>query len=186
MALESLPSSDLRRSAMDSKRHHDHKAKWAYGTRSSLPAWYERDTPEQKPISTHLRPAHPDSHRRTQHRQNILVTKGMPVNNKVSFRHDAAEVIQDHLYSDSSADEAVNEPNAAGDEGVFYSFDAPSGPAAGEHLLSEAINKAVERFEVQETKKIEKEYEIIPLEEEHADGYVADDDDFEIVDPIRL
>lgn len=104
--------------------------------------------------------------------------------NKNNLRQDANEAVHD-FHSDSSADESVKEPNAVGDEGVFYSYDAPSGPAAGEQLLSVAINKAVERFEVQETRKIEKEYEIIPMEEEQADGYDADDD-FEIVDPIRL
>lgn len=55
MSAESLPSSDLRRSAMETKRHHDHKAKWAYGARSSFIPKYES---VRQP--THLRPAHPE------------------------------------------------------------------------------------------------------------------------------
>lgn len=56
MSSETFPSSDLRRSAVESKRHHDHKAKWAYGSRSSHPSKYES---VRQP--THVRrPAHPD------------------------------------------------------------------------------------------------------------------------------
>lgn len=66
---------------------------------------------------------------------------------------------------------------------VFYSFDLPTAPRAGEHLLSAALNKAVERFETKETEKLVMEYEFVDEHESVcADGYIADEDDYEFVD----
>lgn len=65
---------------------------------------------------------------------------------------------------------------------MAYSFDK-SGPSHGSEILSLAISKAVERFENKETEKLVKdEYEVVGKEvEARNEGYVADEDDFELV-----
>ena len=92
--------------------------------------------------------------------------------------------------SDSSAEDEVEDashaPEPVPDAEVMYSFDAPHGPAKGSQILSLAITKAVERYESQETEKIAKEYEFVDGKENDADGYFADEDDFEIVDSIKI
>ena len=90
----------------------------------------------------------------------------------------------DALTSDSSADEYARDasPMPAPDAGITYSFDAPRGPAHGSEILSMAISKAVERFEVKVTEKLVKdEYEIVDKDVDGHDGYFADEDDFEFV-----
>lgn len=55
-------------------------------------------------------------------------------------------------------------PSAAApdDEGVTYSFDAPTGPHEGNHVLGQALVQAVERFEGQVTEKlVMDEYEVV-------------------------
>jgi len=89
------------------------------------------------------------------------------------------------LTSDSSAEEDVKEASAAPepDAGITYSFDAERGPAKGSQILSMALAKAVEKYEVRATEKLVKEeYEVVGKEKEELhDGYVADEDDFELV-----
>ena len=89
------------------------------------------------------------------------------------------------MTSDSSAEEDVQEGSAAPepDAGITYSFDAPRGPAHGSEILNMAINKAVERFESKETEKLVKnEYEVVGKEADVGqEGYVADDDEYELV-----
>jgi len=89
------------------------------------------------------------------------------------------------LTSDSSAEEDVKEASAAPepDAGITYSFDAERGPAKGSQILSMALAKAVEKYEVRATEKLVKEeYEVVGQEKEELhDGYVADEDDFELV-----
>ena len=91
----------------------------------------------------------------------------------------------DDMTSDSSAEEDVREASAAPepDAGVTYSFDAPRGPALGSEILNMAINKAVERFENKETEKlIKSEYEVVGKDTDIGqEGYIADDDDYELV-----
>lgn len=74
---------------------------------------------------------------------------------------------------------AAPEPDAE----ILYSFDAPRGPAEGGHILSMALAKAVEKFEIKETEKLVKnEYEVVDNEKEEGhDGYVADEDDFQFI-----
>lgn len=86
--------------------------------------------------------------------------------------------------SDSSVDDffkhasTVPEPDA----GISYSFDAPRGPHQGSQILSMALAKAVEKFEVKATEKLVKdEYEIVGMEKEDPDGCIACEDDFELV-----
>ena len=86
-------------------------------------------------------------------------------------------------YNDGIAD--LNSPTDTVE--VFYSFDSPSAPRAGEHLLSAALTKAVERFEIKQTEKLALEYEFIDERESvGADGYTADEDDYEFVDRVNL
>ena len=88
----------------------------------------------------------------------------------------------DVLTSDSSAAEEVEEPSAAPDADITYSYDAPRGPTAGGEILSMAINKAVERFEIKETEKlVRNEYDVVAKDEEEERGGYAADDDFELI-----
>ena len=91
----------------------------------------------------------------------------------------------DTLTSDSSAEEDVKEGSAAPepDAGITYSFDAARGPAKGSQILSMALAKAVEKYEVRTTEKLVKEeYEVVAKEkDEFHDGYAADEDDFEFI-----
>jgi hypothetical protein len=101
---------------------------------------------------------------------------------KVSLRNDIREALNSGR-SDSSATEDVDEPSAAQDVPESFRDDGSvdSYEVSGQTILSDAINKAVEKFETQETEKLVKEYEIITRESEIAMGYLADDD-FELVD----
>ncbi len=87
--------------------------------------------------------------------------------------------------SDSSAEEDVKDASAAPepDAEILYSYDAPCGPAEGGQILSMALAKAVEKFETKATEKLVKdEYEVIAKEkEDNHDGYIADEDDYELV-----
>lgn len=65
---------------------------------------------------------------------------------------------------DSSADEDVIEASAAPepDAGITYSYDAARGPSGGSQVLSQALARAVERFENHETARIVNEqYEVL-------------------------
>ena len=91
----------------------------------------------------------------------------------------------DPSTSDSSAEEDVKEGSVAPepDAGISYSFDAPRGPTEGGQILSMALAKAVEKFEIRATEKLVKEeYEIVRKEkDDFHDGYNADEDDYELV-----
>lgn len=83
--------------------------------------------------------------------------------------------------SDTSASgaSATSEPDAD----VSYSFDAPRGPHQGSQILSMALAKAVERFEIKATEKLVKEeYEIVINEmDNHSAGYAATEEDYELI-----
>lgn len=92
---------------------------------------------------------------------------------------------KDTSASDTSAEEDVKEASSAPepDAGYTYSYDAPCGPGKGSQILGMALAKAVENFEIKATEKlIKEEYEVISTEKaELHTGYVADEDDFELV-----
>jgi len=92
----------------------------------------------------------------------------------------------DVSVSDASEEDAAREVSAgpAPDVDVMYSYDAPSGPGRGGDILSQALNKAVKRYETKVTEKIAKEYEFVDSAKDAVDGYAADadEDDFEFVD----
>ncbi|CRG88627.1 hypothetical protein PISL3812_05658 [Talaromyces islandicus] len=88
--------------------------------------------------------------------------------------------IQEALSSDSSADEIPQqdeEPVPWGDEGHF-AYDA-----RGENVLLAALSNAQTKYEDKVFEKTVKEYEVISHDEYASGlGYVADIDDFEVID----
>jgi hypothetical protein len=71
---------------------------------------------------------------------------------------------------------------------IMYSYDATHGPGSGTDVLSNAVTKAVQRYENKVTEKLAKEYEFVDNTKELADGYTTDaeEDDFEIIDGTNL
>ena len=109
---------------------------------------------------------------------------------KFAMRQD---LVDDLVYntSDSSAGEEVREASAAPepDADVMYSYDAKRAPGAGSQILSQAISKAVERFENKETEDmVKKEYDVIDgyEKEKEVAGYDADEDEFELIEKDNL
>ncbi len=83
--------------------------------------------------------------------------------NKTARKHQTLEEVESP--SDLSAEEDVAKeaiPGPEPDAGITYSFDAARGPGKGSQILSLALAKAVETFEVKETDRIVKdEYEVL-------------------------
>ncbi|KAA8650256.1 hypothetical protein EYZ11_003849 [Aspergillus tanneri] len=181
----SIVGSDLRGPGTGAKRVYNQKAKWAYGGRAALP---HREVSEYFPVT---RPAVPSTHYMNFHRSLQLSrkakTKQLVTDAKISLRNDIREALDS--ASDSSAGEDVDEPTSA--PNVTEEREGDTGGAvepydvAGQMILSDAVKKAVERFETQETEKLVKEYEMVSHEHEPAPGYLADDD-YELVDHVRL
>ena len=78
--------------------------------------------------------------------------------------------------------------NPVPDAEIMYSYDATHGPGSGTDVLSNAVTKAVQRYENKVTEKLAKEYEFVDNGKELADGYTADadEDDFEMIDGANL
>jgi hypothetical protein len=107
---------------------------------------------------------------------------------RISLHHDIQEIL-DTGTSDSSSGEEVEEPVAVEKDPKVIIVDEDENPipyeVSGETILSDAVNKAVEKYETKETEKLVKEYEIVSHESEMGTGYLADDD-FELVDHVQL
>ncbi|WEW59172.1 hypothetical protein PRK78_004641 [Emydomyces testavorans] len=173
----------MRRNATQSKRDHNRKAKWAHGSRPGFGQGWESYT-SVRPVIPQAKSQHD-----RQYHTYIIKRKSLPSKNTRSyFRSVYDEGMKEASDLSDSLNDDVPDPSSPADmREVFYSFDASSGPRAGEHLFSAALNKAVERFEFKETEKLVREYEFIE-ERESADseGYTADDDDYEMVDHATL
>lgn len=182
----SLAANDLRGAGTDAKRVYNQKAKWAYGGRSALP---RREVSEVYPVT---RPAVPSTHYMNLHRalqhDRKAKTNQLATSAKIDLRYDIREAL-DSGPSDSSSGEDIDDPASA--QTVVAEPDDEANATvehyevAGQTILSDAVNKAVERFETKETEKLVKEYEIVTHEHETTGGYLADDD-FELVDRVRL
>jgi hypothetical protein len=107
---------------------------------------------------------------------------------RISLHHDIQEIL-DTGTSDSSSGEEVEEPVAVEKDPKVIIVDEDENPipyeVSGETILSDAVNKAMEKYETKETEKLVKEYEIVSHESEMGTGYLADDD-FELVDHVQL
>ncbi|EGE86800.1 hypothetical protein RJZ56_003599 [Blastomyces dermatitidis] len=187
----SLPESDLRRAATESKRVRDHNEKWALGSRD--PNFTPLGQKIENPAYTRIRPMLSQGSRVCKSRRHLNqsdINKSFAAQ-RAHFSYIVDQVLyDDHNISDSSTDsdhapdhsEAVNDPN------IFYSFDAPTGPSQGTDILSAALANAVKKFEKKETENLAREYEFVAIEEtsnSHGDGYLADDD-FEFISRADL
>lgn len=109
---------------------------------------------------------------------------------KAALRLDIGDELANNATSDSSADEDVKDASTAPEPDVMYSFDATRGPGRGSEILSQAITKAVERFENKETEKlVDKEYDVIDGYNQERDvvgGYDADEDEYELIEKEGL
>ncbi|PLB44883.1 hypothetical protein P170DRAFT_440087 [Aspergillus steynii IBT 23096] len=114
-------------------------------------------------------------------------TNQLATSAKIDLRNDIREAL-DSGHSDSSSGEDVDDPASAptvAEEQTEAADTVEHYEVAGQTILSDAVNQAVERFETKETEKLVKEYEIVSHEHETSGGYLADDD-FELVDRVRL
>ncbi|KAI9750993.1 MAG: hypothetical protein M1835_001296 [Candelina submexicana] len=185
-AEQSFSNADLRSAAVDYNRFHADKAKWAHGEAAYAPG-RRNDIAEGT-----VRPVHP------QQKVNAAIRRGVGADlaradhrNKMARKFEVLEEV--YSPSDLSAEEDVdNEATTAPepDADITYSFDAPRGPRKGSQILSLALAKAVETFEVKETDRIVKEeYEVLdengePVKRGRATKKTkpeADYDDFELV-----
>ncbi|KAL4949532.1 hypothetical protein BDW69DRAFT_72892 [Aspergillus filifer] len=177
----SFDNSDLRQAGTAAKRVHNQKAKWVHGGRSARSGGEHFDA-SGLPVS---RPAKPYSNawvrkyrtREFQHNSTLA---------KANFRKDVQEALGEGT-SDSSASESTDVAVATTVPEV-YREDGPVNlyESTGETVFNDVIDKAVEKFETKETEKIVKEYEFITRESEVSIGYLADEDDFEFVDHVKL
>ncbi|EAW13496.1 uncharacterized protein ACLA_055440 [Aspergillus clavatus NRRL 1] len=184
MGSETFINNDLRRAGTEAKRQHDRKAKWAHGGRSALPR--QNLVTPFLPLTRPAKPAHrhiPVLKRANQHNINQLARYS-----QMALRHDIREIL-DSGPSDSSSGEEVEGPTVVEthpaivqdeQDDLLYPFEV-----SAQTILSDAVNKAVEKFETKETEKLVREYEIVVHESEMGGGYLADDD-FELIDRTEL
>ncbi|KAL1952668.1 hypothetical protein VTO42DRAFT_4550 [Malbranchea cinnamomea] len=170
-------ASDLRQSLKDAnelKRYHDSRHKWAHGCRP-LPGRSAILADHRcRPLRNHPN-ATPEM--KTKHRPR-----------QSSRPRPELEVDDDVLFDGPLSDGGETSP--AGPEenpDVFYSFDAPRSPGHGEHILSVAIARALDRFESKETERAVREYEFIDQSEgsDH-DELSHDEEGYEVVDYPKL
>ncbi|KAL8790481.1 MAG: hypothetical protein Q9213_000633 [Squamulea squamosa] len=163
-----------RRLEQDHKRELDQKHKWALGETSPTRG-RDKKTPVKAPRSAEVRAL----------KREIEFSKNKFVRMQTMSRKHEIHLENDTSVSDSSTEEDVREASAAPepDAGIAYSYDAAHGPNQGGQILSMALAKAVEKYEIQATEKlVMEEYEVVGNEKEDVStGYAADDDDFELI-----
>jgi hypothetical protein len=176
----SFDTHDLRQAGTAAKRVHNHKAKWSHGGR---PARCHPGIFDDLPITRPAKPEPSSVNRRERTRD----TQHTVTAAKIDLRHDVREAL-DAGTSDSSG--AEDHTNPAADATVIGDFldETVAHPyeVTGETIFKDMVDKAVEKFEIKETEKLVKEYEFITRESELSIGYLADDDDFELVDRYQL
>ncbi|KAL4932439.1 uncharacterized protein BDV17DRAFT_287958 [Aspergillus undulatus] len=176
----SFDNSDLRQAGTAAKRFHDHKAKWVHGGRSARPGVVTIDgsLPITRPAKPHSTSWNRRQRVRDAHHNSTLA--------KVSFRNDVQEALGEGTF-DSLASEG-NDIAVATTVPELYQEDGPVSQyeVTGATLFNDMIDKALEKFETKETEKLVKEYEFITRESEVSIGYLADEDDFEFVDHVKL
>lgn len=152
MAEAALSGQDLRSAAIDSKRYHDNKHKWArIHNRNPWRPIVRRgpSTSPNQPLRDEVIQAVSETH---------MELASLPDLSRQVFYDDSQHT------SDSSADELDNEhpPGPEPDAGITYSFDHASGPGNGSHILGEALVRAIERFEdVQTERLVSTEYQLL-------------------------
>lgn len=194
--MTSSHANDLRSEAKSYQRDKNHNTKWANGfiTRPGVKCphlWPFEDSctvcPGKRPLNfskSHGCQAKEKAYQRKQSGQASTLARK-------AFRNDIDEAYDGPLahVTDTSGDEEVYDASAAplpAEADFMYSYDAPSGPQAGNDVLSFALNQAVRRFENNETEKlVSQEYDVI---DEGKEGYTADEDedDFEVIDYSHL
>lgn len=134
-------------------------------------------------------PLHVPEHSSTDHRSSRAVRSDRKAESnriasdaRIALRGDISEAL-DSESSGSSGDE-VDEPTAA--QTLPADEADPFCGTAGQTVLSDAVSKAIEKFETKETEKIAKEYEMVMPEHEPNTRRVAVDGDFELVDRVEL
>ncbi|KAI9704542.1 MAG: hypothetical protein M1820_005616 [Bogoriella megaspora] len=148
-------TNDLRSNSIDYKRDQERKHKWARGD-------YETNNGKIRPRGQSPQVVNSAIRRETGKHLASL-------EHREKFARKQDIVGEQCSSGDSSADEDVTEASAAPepDAGVTYSFDAKRAPTGGSQVLSEALAKAVERFENHETDRLVKEqYEVLDGEGE--------------------
>lgn len=194
MDITHLPDThDLRGPAMNHKRRRTQIEKWALTPTVTDTEKRTLDDNEPtviclRPPKPHIKPVHSkqkvNAAIKRWYGRDIIKSNHLRA---MAEKHDVLE----QLHSDGSDNDLPEAIGAAssGDEGITYSFDAPTGPRQGDHLLSEALTQAVQRFEGQQTDKLIKaEYEIVQTEAEAArkarrlkEDVILEVDGFEIV-----
>ncbi|KAF2761303.1 hypothetical protein EJ05DRAFT_258931 [Pseudovirgaria hyperparasitica] len=187
---QTFSTHDLRSAATENQRSTlDQKRKWAHGSAFG-PGRLTTDV-------AHARPARPDNREPSGVRRDGIAVATFKARSREGRKADINEYYDS---GDSSAPEEVDEASAAPepDAEVAYSFDAASGPSHGSQILSAALAKAVERYEVVATDKlVREEYEVLGSDGEpvvkakgkgkamkppqSAPEAAADEDDFELI-----
>ncbi|KAL2868943.1 uncharacterized protein BJX67DRAFT_30007 [Aspergillus lucknowensis] len=178
----SFDTHDLRQAGTAAKRAYNHKAKWRHGGRTANIRF-------NSPTDPITRPAKPPVYVKLWTRIDRECDTNEKLGQaKIDLRSDVREALESGSSDNSSVEdrgERVGAPIIADDsqveDGVTHLYEV-----SGETMFRNVVDKAIERFETKETEKLAKEYEFITRESEISIGYLADEDDFELVDHVQL